>query len=161
GLGTPQEDIASIAAVDDLDVPRKMLICLGFGVDTFHGVCHAQFLEGVATLACLGGYLGTFSLLWEMPEVQGYCAASLSVFRKIAHHVSIVTSSILSALEGRYGDQHATSRTAGSKLWINPLMGLYWCFALDRVAQRVLYLEALKQTETYIDVDDVIEVFRL
>jgi hypothetical protein len=42
GLGTPQEDIASIAAVDQLDVATKLLVCLGFGVDTFHGVCHAH-----------------------------------------------------------------------------------------------------------------------
>jgi hypothetical protein len=29
GLGTPEEDIASIAAVDELDVARKYLVCLG------------------------------------------------------------------------------------------------------------------------------------
>ena len=46
GLGTPQEDMASIAAISALDVPRKFLICLGFGVDTFHGVCHAYFFAG-------------------------------------------------------------------------------------------------------------------
>src|ERR1700677_3918845 len=42
GLGTPEEDIASIAAVDELDVANKFLVCLGFGVDSFHRVCHAQ-----------------------------------------------------------------------------------------------------------------------
>jgi hypothetical protein len=161
GLGTPHEDIASIAAVDELDVPRKLLACIGFGVDTYHGICHAQFLEAVATLSCKGGFLGAFSLLWEMPEAQRYREAAEYVFRKMPHHPSIVSTSILSALEGRYGDHHATQRTAGSKLWINPLMTLYWCFALGPVAQRILYLDVLKETETYNDVDDVIEVFRL
>ncbi len=33
GLGTPHEDISSIAAVDELPVEQKMLACLGFGVD--------------------------------------------------------------------------------------------------------------------------------
>ncbi len=47
GLGTPEEDIASIAAVDELGV-EKYLVCLGFGVDAFHGVCHGHALEAVA-----------------------------------------------------------------------------------------------------------------
>jgi hypothetical protein len=76
-------------------------------------------------------------------------------------HVSIVCSSILSALDGRYGDHHATDRTAGSTLWINPLLTLYWCFRLDPVTRRVLYLDALKRTQTYIDVDDVLEAWRV
>jgi len=45
GLGTPEEDIASIAAADDLDVEKKFLVCLGFGVDSFHGVCHSHALK--------------------------------------------------------------------------------------------------------------------
>src|SRR5262249_52535861 len=160
GLGTPHEDIASIAAVDDTPVPVKLLACLGFGIDTFHGVCHAHFLEAVAELIRAGGYLGTFSLLNEMSEVERYRAAADYVFEQMRQHVSIVTSSILSALEGRYGDHHATDRTAGSELYINPLMALYWCFRLDAVARRVLYLDMLKSTQTYIDVDDVIDAVR-
>ena len=50
GLGTPQEDVASLAAVHALDLQYKLLVCLGFGIDTYHGVSHAQFLEAVAAL---------------------------------------------------------------------------------------------------------------
>jgi hypothetical protein len=160
GLGTPHEDMTSIAAVDGLDVPRKLLVCLGFGVDHFHGVCHAQFLEAVADVMRAGGFLGSFSLLADMPEAERYIQATLAVHNAMPRYPSIVSSSIISALEGRYGDYHATDRTAGSKLWINPLMTLYWCFRLDPVARRVLYLEELKQTETYAEVGDVIERFR-
>jgi hypothetical protein len=160
GLGTPQEDIASIAAVDELQVARKLLVCLGFGVDTFHGVCHAYFLEAVAELTRVGGFLGTFSLLADMPEVERYRAAAAAVFASMPNHPSIVTSSIISALEGRYGDYHATERTAGSKLWINPLMALYWCFQLGPVARRILYLDALKQTEDYDEISVLITRFR-
>jgi hypothetical protein len=160
GLGTPQEDMVSIAAVDGLAVPRKLLACLGFGVDHYHGVCHAHFLEAVADVMRAGGFLGTFSLLPDMPEVERYVQATLAVHNAMPRYPSIVSSSILSALEGRYGDYHATDRTAGSTLWINPLMMLYWCFRLDPVARRVLYLEDLKQTETYADVEAVIGSFR-
>jgi hypothetical protein len=160
GLGTPQEDMSSIAAVDGLELPRKLLVCLGFGVDHYHGVCHAHFLEAVAEVMLAGGFLGTFSLLPDMPEVERYMQATQAVCNFMPRHPSIVSTSIVSALEGRYGDYHATERTAGSTLWINPLMTLYWCFRLDPVARRVLYLEELKQTETYADVDAVIFSFR-
>jgi hypothetical protein len=39
-------------------------------------------------------------------------------------------------------------------------MSLYWCFRLDPVARRVLYLEELKQTETFEEVDAVLHNFR-
>lgn len=160
GLGTPQEDMASIAAVDELQVVRKMLVCLGFGVDTYHGVCHSYFLEAVAELTRSGGFLGAFSLLADMPEVERYRQTAAAVFAAMPNHPSIVTSSIVSALEGQYGDYHATPRTAGSKLWINPLMTLYWCFQLAPVARRILYLDALKQTEDYDAVSILITRFR-
>jgi hypothetical protein len=156
GLGTPEEDIASIAAVDQLDVPSKVLMCVGFGVDHFHGVCHAHVLEGVAELIRAGGYLGTYSLLREMQEVERYRQAAEAVFAAMPQHVSIVTSSILSAIEGHYGDHHRTDRTRGSTLWINPLMALCWCFQLRAVAQRIHYLDAMKKTNSYDEVRQVI-----
>lgn len=160
GLGTPQEDISSIIAVDELAVERKMLACLGFGVDYFHGVCHAHFLEAVAELTRKRGYLGMFSLVEEMPEVQRYRRATESVFESMPEDVSIVSSSILSAIDGHYGDHHATPRTQNSKLWINPLMPVYWCFQLAAVAERILYRKAMLRTERYADINRVIKEFR-
>lgn len=157
GLGTPHEDITSIAVVNELTVATKLLVCLGFGIDRYHGVCHAHVLAGVAELIASGGFLGTFSLLQEMPEVQQYRQASEFVFQAMPEQISIVTSSILSALAGHYGDYHTTARTQGSKLWINPLMSLYWCFRLPQVAHRILYLDAIKQTDSYTDLLFLIE----
>lgn len=74
--------------------------------------------------------------------------------------VSIVSSSILSALAGHHGDYHATDRTQGGKLWINPLMPVYWCFRFNKVAERIMYLEAMKETEDYMDVQYVLTNFR-
>jgi hypothetical protein len=160
GLGTPQEDIASITAVHELSVPTKLLVCLGFGIDHYHGVCHAHFLEAVAELTRQHGYLGMLALLQEMPEVQLYRAATESVFARMPGAISIVSSSILSALEGRYGDHHATGRTSGSTLWINPLMSTYWCFRLAPVAERILYRQAMLDTVSYLDINRVIDEFR-
>ncbi len=160
GLGTPQEDMASLAAVDLVEVERKLLVCLGFGVDAFHGICHAHFLEAVADLAKTGGFLGAFSLLASMPEATAYQDATAYLSRNMTGRESIVNTSISSAIDGEYGDFHMTMRTKESQLWINPLMALYWTFDLDAVARRSLYLDRLYETETYREVSEVIEHFR-
>jgi hypothetical protein len=160
GLGTPEEDIASIAVVDELDVPRKYLVCLGFGVDSFHGVCHAHAFEAIAELTRASGFLGAFSLLREMPEVQRYAEAVQAVHEAMLDYPSIVCSSILSALDGHHGDYHRTARTRKSTLWINPLMTLYWCFRLGPLARRIRYLDAVKQTHSQWDLIQAIDAFR-
>ncbi len=65
------------------------------------------------------------------------------------------------AVDGEYGDVHRTHRTKGGKLWINPLMNMYWGFDLSAVAQRSLYLPAVKRTKSIWDVNAVIEAFRM
>src|ERR1043165_4850959 len=160
GLGTPEEDIASIAAVDEVAVEKKFLVCLGFGVDSFHGVCHAHALEAVADLTRQGAFLGSFSLLREMPEVRQYAEAVQTVFEAMPEYPSIVSASILSALDGEYGDHHRTARTRESVLWINPLMSFYWCFRLEEVARRILYLDEIKRTQSMWDLIQAIDDFR-
>jgi hypothetical protein len=160
GLGTPEEDAASLTAVSELDVPNKLLACLGFGVDHFHGVSHAHFLQAVAELTKADAFLGMFSLTKEMPEVEMYRAASDYVFRALPGAESIVSSSILSAIFGEFGDFHATGRTEGVKLWINPLMSVYWCFRLGQVSERILYREQLKASKNFDDVRRAIRDFR-
>ena len=160
GLGTPEEDIASLVAVDALDVPTKLLVCVGFGVDTFHGVCHAQFLEAVADITRAGGFLGAWSLTRDMPEVKRYIEAVDYVNGIMFNQPSIVSSSIVSAIEGEFGNHHRNYRTEGSQLFINALMTLYWAFRLDNVTERILYLDMIRETESYRDLTLAIEYFR-
>ncbi|MFO0813439.1 MAG: DUF1152 domain-containing protein [Gemmatales bacterium] len=160
GLGTPEEDMASIAAVDELADVRKYLMCLAFGVDSYHGVCHTHAFEAIADLTRQGAFLGALTLLQKMPEVQQYIQATESVFAAMPHHPSIVNASVLSALEGQFGDHHRTKRTQGSILWINPLMTIYWFFHLEPVARRVQYLPEIRKTQTYFDLVEAIEAFR-
>lgn len=160
-LGTPQEDMASLLAAHQVLGPeRKHLVCVGFGIDAFHGVCHAHVLESMAALIECGGYLGAWSLTREMTEFALYREACEFVFARMPHHPSIVNTSIISAVEGRFGDRHATVRTAGSELFINPLMALCWAFQLDRVAQRNLYLDRIRDTETYVELSMAIRSYR-
>jgi hypothetical protein len=160
GLGTPQEDLASITAVSTLNVKEKLLTCIGFGVDAYHGVNHAQYLESVAAISKDGGYLGAMSLLDSMPEAKLYKSAVDFVIAAMPEHPSIVASSIISALEGQFGDVHRTELTRGSKLWINPLMSFFWGFDVDCVARRCLYMNDIRQTESYQELTLAIKTFR-
>lgn len=159
-LGTPHEDATSLVAVNEVSGPKKLLACLGFGVDRFHGVCHAHYLEATAELARSGAYLGAFSLTPDMPPVQKYRDACEAVFQMMPRYTSIVNSSIVGAIDGRYGGHHATSRTHGSELWLNPLMALYWTYRLPAVAARLQYYRPMLDTITLSDVGLVIERHR-
>ena len=160
GLGSPGEDVASIAAAHLLELPVKLLASLGFGIDRHHHVCHAYVLEAAADLTESKAFLGAFSLLPCMEGFQALAQAVAFVEQQTPNRPSIVASSIVAAGQGRFGDYHATARTRGSRLFVNPLMSMYWCFKIDGLARRCLYLEPLLQTRTRGEVTRVIRDFR-
>lgn len=161
GLGTPCEDMVSLAAVAAQEhVPTRLVMCVGFGIDAFHGVCHAHFLENVAALAKEGAFLGSVSLLPSMLEAQAYLAAVRHAEALTPRQPSIVNASIASAIEGEFGDHHRTRRTRSSTLFINPLMSMVWAFDLPAVARRSLYLSSLRGSRTIFEVMARIEAFR-
>jgi hypothetical protein len=159
GLGTPAEDMASLGAVAAMNVPTRIVACIGFGVDTYHGVCHANWLENVAALTAERAFLGATALLERMPEVRLYLDAVNTADLRTPLQPSIVNGSTVSSIEGRFGDYHRNPRTQSSKLFINPLMSLLWTFDLAAVARRNLYLDRLVNTETSWDVHLIIEHF--
>jgi hypothetical protein len=160
GLGTPEEDMASLAAVSGLDDVESFVASIGFGIDTYHGVCHAQVLESIAAIERAGGYLGAFAVTAAMPEGRAYLAAVSRAQRLTADRPSIVNGSIAAAVEGHFGDVRFTERTAGGELFINPLMAIYFAFELHALARRSLYLPQLEDTETIFDVSARIKAFR-
>ncbi len=160
GLGSPGEDVASLAAAHLLDIPTKLLACLGFGLDAHHHVCHAYVLEAAAQLSAGGDFLGAFSLLPAAPEFQ-FLAEAVEFSRACKEaRLSIITSSVVAAARGEFGDYHASSRTQGSKLMINPLMSMYWGFQIEGLARRCLYLEQLLATRSRGEVTLAIQRYR-
>jgi len=141
-------------------IPKKLLVCLGFGIDTHGGVCHAHFLENVAALSRDDAYLDAWSLLHDSEEFRLYRDACEFAFARLPQQPSIVNTSIIAAVAGSFGDIHPTKRTEGSKLFINPLMGLFWSFRLENVARRNLYLDQIRDTDTTEEVALAIEEFR-
>lgn len=158
-LGTPAEDAVSLAAVSSLEIPTLIVACLGFGVDAYHGVCHANWLENVAELTAQSAFLGATALIKGMPEVALYSDAVFHSELETQSRISIVNSSIVSAIEGHFGDFHRSWRTRASKLFISPLMTLLWAFDLAHVARRNMYLDLLRETETHREVLLAIEGF--
>lgn len=161
GLGTPEEDMASLAAVAGLDdVPQRLVACLGFGVDSHHGVSHSLVLENLAALDREGGYLGAFSLPRDSDEGGLYLDAVAHAQRSTPDHPSIVNGSVAAAVRGDFGDVRFTERTRGSELFINPLMALYFCVDAPALARRNLYLDRLENTALMRQISSVIAQFR-
>lgn len=161
GLGTPEEDMASLAAVSGLDeVPVRLVACLGFGVDSYHGVNHSLVLENLAALEREGGYLGTFSLPRHSREGSLFLDAVEHARRCTPDHPSIVQGSVAAAVRGDFGDVRFTERTKDSELFINPLMALYFCVDAPALARRNLYLDRLANTALMRQVSSVIAEFR-
>lgn len=160
GLGTPVEDICSMVAVHSLPVEQKFLLSVGFGVDHYHGVSHYHVLENIAELMRDGGYLGAFHLLPQMQEAAAYQLLMETVNQQMNGMESIVSNSIVSALEGNYGNYHKTARTKNSHLWINPLMTMYWCFELDALIAKNKYIDHIRHTHTIGELNMALSKFR-
>ncbi len=156
-IGTPLEDMISLSAALQIDV-KKQVLCLGFGAET--DVCHLYALETISKLIKKGAFLGGLMLSPDMPEMQMFKEATEFVFSAMRGYESVICSSILSAMEGYFGDHHRTRRTVGSELWINPLMLLYLAFDVTKVAENVLYFDSLASCQTIEEVRKVIMEFR-
>ncbi|WP_436994417.1 DUF1152 domain-containing protein [Streptomyces sp. enrichment culture] len=161
GLGTPEEDMASVAALAGLDgIPTRLVVSVGFGVDAHHGVNHVQVLENIAALERDGAYLGAFSI----PRATREGALYLDAVAHAQHHTperpSIVNGSVAAAVRGLFGDVRFTERTRGGELFVNPLMSLYFAFDLPGLAARCLYLDRIEDTHLMRQIHSRIAEFR-
>ncbi|WP_399880767.1 DUF1152 domain-containing protein [Streptomyces sp. BBFR51] len=161
GLGTPEEDLTSVAALAALDdVPHRLVVSLGFGIDAYHGVNHVQVLENIAALERDGAYLGAFSVPRATREGALYLDAVAHAQEHTSEHPSIVNGSVAAAVQGSFGDVRFTDRTRGGELFVNPLMSLYFAFDLPGLAARCLYLDRIEDTHLMRQVHTRIAEFR-
>lgn len=145
--GTIFEDMLSLLAVNELKkVPVKINACLGLGVE--HEIGYAHLFENIAELSKAGSFLGTCSLLKQMEVYQQYEAAVKYVFDQQPEYPSVISSSVISAVQGHYGNYHLIKRTRGSRLRISPLMSIYWFFDTQAVVKRNLLIPHLRLTYT-------------
>jgi hypothetical protein len=146
-IGTILEDAISLVAVSELKhVPVRIMACLGFGAE--QEIHYAHIFENIAKLTDLNAFLGTCSLLQQMASYQLYEDAVSYVQAQPRQDSSVINSSVMSAVQGHYGNHHLTDKTRGSRLWISPLMSIYWFFEVAAVARRNLLFPNLRYTDT-------------
>ena len=160
GLGSVLEDAVSIVAANKAAGEQTMLAAIGFGVDHYHGVSHYAFLENAARLTRDGGFLGAFSLPRSSAEADAFLDLVDYANQRQPAHPSIVCNSIASALRGEFGNFHATNRTSGNELFVNPLMSQYWTFRTPAVVRHMAYADKLAETERIEDARRVIDLYR-
>jgi hypothetical protein len=149
-VGTLIEDATSMVAVNALEhVPLRLIACIGFGAE--RDMVHAQVFEDIAALAAADGFLGSCSLVRQMEAYQAYEEAVTFVHSVPFQDPSIINASILSAVRGHHGDYHLTQKTKGSRLWISPLMPVYWCFEFAAVVERNLFLAEIMETDSFME----------
>ena len=158
-LGSPTEDIISLIGANFAPVEKSYLVSIGFGIDAFHGVPHFDVLNAMSDLIKANAFKGCFSLMKEMPEVEEYIDAVNLANLGFPYKKSIVQNSIVSALEGEFGDFHRTNQRTDSTLFINPLMSQAWCFDLKAVYERNLYVSQILDLERKMEVHAAIRRF--
>jgi hypothetical protein len=159
-IGTPVEDMTSVAAVAGLDVAVKLVTCLGFGIDANDGISHVHVLENLAALDREGGYLGALSIPGGSREAVLYRDAVADAQAATPDRPSIVNGQIAAATGGAFGNVQFTRRTSGSTLFVNPLMAIYFTVDLDKLAARCLYLDRIENTVGRRQVTGRIAAFR-
>jgi hypothetical protein len=137
--GSLLEDTISLVAIEDLDVPTKLLVTIGFGTEVEEGVCHHHALENIAALTKAGAFYGTCSLL---PHMEGFdkfeaaCryawdtqATDPEFLRRSRSHIS---TRIIPAARGEFGD-YRMYQDERVRRFISPLMNIYWFFDAMKV----------------------------
>jgi hypothetical protein len=159
--GTPLWDALTIAAVHCLDtVPVKVLAATAFGAERWDGLCHAQALERIADLTRADALLGVTTLLQNTPEGEAYRDAARYVLENQADvQRSVVTASLLAAMDGVFGERPVGPDTLATPIWLSPLLCLYWFFELDAVARQKQFLPGLLATRTVSEAADRMQRF--
>ncbi|KAB2902985.1 MAG: DUF1152 domain-containing protein [Kofleriaceae bacterium] len=155
-IGTPSEDLASLAAVHALDAPglTRILACVGMGAELRDGICHADALERIAVLTRRRAFLGAAALVPGTPAGDLYLAAVEHVFAgQAALKRSHVHACITSACAGEFGDQ-------GPHIWLSPLLSMFWFFDAAAVAADHVFLPELAGTESIWEVAARVEAAR-
>ncbi len=154
-LGTPSEDLTSLAAVRTLAIPTKILTCVGLGAEIRDGICHEQVFGRMAELGREGGYLGAAALTPTTAAGASYRDAVAYVFenqqtQKRSHVHEVISAAML----GRFGDE------GRPHVWLSPLLNMYWFFDLETVTRTHLFLDELSDTLRIWDVVARIEAIR-
>ena len=160
GVATIVEDACSIIAASQTGIQKSYLVATGFGVEQFHHLDHYACLENIATLTKDGTYKGAVSLTSEMSEAGSYLELVCYLNQQMPSSESIVANSIASSIQGEFGNHHATQKTKGSELFINPFMSIYWFFTLQGIASKIKFASKIANSQTMTEVAQCFKLYR-
>jgi hypothetical protein len=147
--GTLLEDSISLCATHTLDLPMRLLACMGFGTEP--DVAHNTVLENIAALAADGAFLGSCALTSAMDEFVAYEQAYRTATTGSGHKHSHIHPLFIAAVRGEFGSEF-NGRDFTQHAFVSPLMSLYWFFDLDAVARRSLILDIIASCQTLDDI---------
>jgi hypothetical protein len=148
GPGTLVEDSISLGAVSTLDIPTKILACIGFGTEVEESLCHHHALENMAALAKAGAFLGSCALTPQMEAFQLFEAAARYVWEQPDHKKSHISTRIIPAVNGEFGDFHMYKDHDHYSILVSPLMSLYWFFDAHAVIARNRIIEIIRSSHS-------------
>jgi hypothetical protein len=158
--GTFIEDTITLAAVKELVLPVKLQVCLGFGTEIEERVCHHLVLENIAAITKVGGFLGACALTAQMECFQRYEAACRYVWEQRNHQKSHISTRIVPAAHGEFGNHHLYTVDSNVSVYLSTLMTLYWWFDADAVIQRNVLIDKIKDTQATEEVFRIIHETR-
>lgn len=147
GSGTMVEDSITLAAAQNIDIPVKILACIGFGTEIEEALCHYTALENMARLAKAGAFLGSCALIPQMEAFQLFEAACRYVWEQPNHIKSHISTRIIPAVNGEFGN-YSMYPKAYPGAFISPLMSLYWFFDARAVTECNLLVPLITHTST-------------
>jgi len=149
GAGTLLEDTISMQAIQPLDVPVKILACLGFGAEL--EVCHYNALYNMARLTSDGAFYGSCALVKGMSAYTRYESACRYVWEQPNHHKSHINMRVVSAVNGEFANHHMYSDYRPRPVFVSPLMSLYWFYDAQQVVDSSPLADFIKHTESMED----------
>ncbi|MEK6828795.1 MAG: DUF1152 domain-containing protein [Nanoarchaeota archaeon] len=151
GSGTMMEDTLTLAAIKNVDVPLKMLSCVGFGTEIEEKLSHYLALENMARITKQGGFYGSCSLVNFMGCFQEYKDACIHVWNQPDHRKSHIQPRVISAAEGEFGDHHMFPMEKKADIFISPMSSIYWFFNADAAIYNNVVIPAIEDKETFYD----------
>jgi hypothetical protein len=145
GPGSMLEDTISLLAVENLPIPVKILSTIGFGTEVEEAVDHYAALENIAGIIKAGGFYGSCSLVPSMEAFALYEQACRHAWEGENRALSHISTRIIPAAHGEFGDfrMYVQERT---KVFISPLMSIFWFYDANVVVQRNLAAASARGT---------------
>lgn len=149
GAGTLLEDTITLSAIESLDIPTKILACLGFGAEL--EVCHYNALDNMQRMVKEEAFYGACALVKQMPVYQQYEQACRYVWERPSHKKSHINMRVVSATNGEFGDHHIYNDYVPQPVFVSSLMSLYWFYDAQTVVKNSFLAKVIYDEMTIED----------